>query len=124
MATIVAVGIGGAFGAIARYLISGWIYNRWDGIFPLGTYLVNVLGSFILGFLVVYFNEKVMISPAIKIMITVGILGSFTTFSTFSVETLKLIQLSMWKDAALNLILSIVSGLFFAWLGAFLAAKS
>ena len=123
MNTIIAVGIGGAIGAISRYWISGWIYSRWEGMFPLGTFIVNIAGSFILGFLAVYFNQRTIVSPAIKMMVTVGILGSLTTFSTFSLETVKLLQLSLWRPAFLNVIISVFSGILFAWAGAMLAAK-
>ena len=121
MEKILAIGLGGAIGAIGRYVISGWIYAKWEGMFPLGTFIVNIVGSFALGFLIIFFDERLTISPTIKVMITIGILGSFTTFSTFSVETLKLIELSLWRDAALNLILSVFSGLISAYLGIILA---
>ncbi len=121
MEKILAIGLGGAIGAISRYLISGWIYTKWEGMFPLGTFLVNVFGSFLLGFLIIFFDDRLTINPTIKMMITIGILGSFTTFSTFSVETLKLIELSLWRDAALNLILSVFFGLTSAYLGVILA---
>ena len=121
MERIIAIGLGGAIGAISRYLISGWIYAKWEGMFPLGTFIVNVFGSFVLGFLIIFFDDRLTISPTIKVMITIGILGSFTTFSTFSVETLKLIELSLWKDAFLNLFLSVIVSILSAYLGIIMA---
>jgi fluoride exporter len=121
MIKIIYIGFGGAIGAISRYMISGWVHSKYEGMLPLGTLIVNMLGTFILGFFMVVFTEKSIFTPATRSMIGIGILGAFTTFSTFSVETMNLIELSLWKTAFINVTVSVFAGLFFAWLGSSIA---
>ena len=117
MVKIIFIGLGGAIGAIGRYLLSGWVHTRYEGIFPLGTFVVNILGTFLLGFLMILFTEKYLFSPVTRSVITIGIIGAFTTFSTFSIETINLIEMSLWKSAITNIFLSVSFGLFSGWLG-------
>ncbi len=80
---ILMVAAGGALGAVARYGLSGWVQSFLNTTFPLGTLVVNVLGSLALGFVLVFF-ESLAVTSEVRTLVTIGILGAFTTFSTFS----------------------------------------
>jgi CrcB protein len=114
---LIAVGVAGMIGALLRYslglLVDGW----WVGAFPLGTLLINIIGSFALGWLTAWANRVGNVPAWVKPGIGTGLIGSFTTFSTFSVETVTLVQQQLWGDAALYVGLSLFGGLFFAWAG-------
>jgi len=104
------VAVGGATGALARYWLSGWVASAFSGFFPLGTLVVNVLGSFLLGF-GMQAMEAVPVSAEVRTMLTIGFLGAFTTFSTFSYETVALLRDGDWTRASLYTGLSFVLGL-------------
>ncbi len=87
---VLAIGLGGALGSIARYLAVFWSQQHFPPGFPYGVLLVNVLGSFSIGFLIILFNEKLLLPPLWREAILVGGLGGFTTFSTFSLDTVRL----------------------------------
>ena len=88
---IVAVFIGGGLGSCARYLLQGAV-QRWSGsLFPWGTLVVNIAGSFIIGVLMASLEERFLVQPSLRLFLTVGILGGFTTFSSFSYETMALL---------------------------------
>jgi CrcB protein len=103
--TILYVGIGGFLGAISRFLIAGFVQKIAGILFPAGTLTVNVLGSFLIGFLVMIFEN--IIAPQWKALFITGFLGALTTFSTFSYETVVLIQESLYYKALLNVFLNI-----------------
>lgn len=111
------IGIGGAFGAVARYALSTWISQKYLYTFPWGTFIVNILGCFILGVVYVLGVENLMLSTNTRLFIAVGFLGAFTTFSTFSLETLNIIKSGDIKIALINSIGSLVVGLLAVWLG-------
>ncbi len=104
------VTVGGATGALARYWLSGWVASAFSGFFPLGTLVVNVLGSFLWGF-GMQAMEAVPVSAEVRTMLTIGFLGAFTTFSTFSYETVALLRDGDWTRATLYTGLSFVLGL-------------
>ena len=104
------VTVGGATGARARYGLSGWGDETFAGFFPLGTLVVNVLGSFLLGF-GMQTMEAVPVSAEVRTMLTIGFLAAFTTFSTFSYETVMLLRDGDWTRATLYTGLSFVLGL-------------
>jgi len=93
------IALGGALGALARYGLSGWVQESSAGTFPWGTLAVNVLGCFLLGFAFRVLQLSAL-SPGLRAAVTVGFLGAFTTFSTFSLEAIGLIQEERWARAA------------------------
>jgi CrcB protein len=121
MSKIVYIGLGGFLGASSRYLISKWVEMKWENVFPSGTLVVNTLGSFLLGFLMVIFIEKTANYTNLKIILTTGFLGAFTTFSTFSFETMMLLEDQSFLIAGLNIIANFFLGLLAVMLGIFIA---
>ncbi|KUJ71894.1 fluoride efflux transporter CrcB [Thiomicrospira sp. WB1] len=104
---LIMVALGGALGASARFALSHWVYAWLGRGFPWGTLAVNVLGAFVLGFLVMAFLHKWPTSVEVKTFWVVGFLGAFTTFSTFSLETYQLIQTAHWWKAGANIALNV-----------------
>ena len=117
MVKLVAIGAGGFLGAIGRYLIGRLLGKIWRGKFPLGTFVVNMLGCFALGLLVgkPHFLATLM-DGSVRAAISVGFMGSFTTFSTFMYESFMLGERGNWSLGAANIVLSLAAGLFLAWL--------
>ena len=103
---LLAVGTGGFFGAISRFALSGWIQKLTGASFPYGTLTVNVLGSFVIGFLLLFFEQSV--APQQKALIMTGFLGALTTFSTFSLETVLMLQEHFYLKALSNLSLNVL----------------
>jgi CrcB protein len=104
------VGLGGFLGANARYLLGGFISERWGATFPFGTFVINITGSFILGFFMAYAQDRPWVAPAARLMFAVGFVGAYTTFSTFEYETMRLIQERELVLAAWNVFGSLLSG--------------
>ncbi|MDT8375947.1 MAG: fluoride efflux transporter CrcB [Mariprofundaceae bacterium] len=118
---LAAVAIGGAFGAVMRWLMAGAV-QRWAGTaFPWGTFAVNALGSFLLGFLFVWLIERSTATELVRLALTVGLLGAFTTFSTYSLESIRLLQEGALGMAAANVMGQVVVCLVLTWLGIQLA---
>lgn len=118
---LTAVAIGGAAGAVMRWLMAGAV-QRWAGTaFPWGTFAVNALGSFLLGFLFVWLIERSTASELVRLALTVGMLGAFTTFSTYSLESIRLLQEGALGMAAANVMGQVVVCLLLTWLGIQLA---
>lgn len=118
---LTAVAMGGAAGAVMRWLMAGAV-QRWAGTaFPWGTFAVNALGSFLLGFLFVWLIERSTASELVRLALTVGMLGAFTTFSTYSLESIRLLQEGALGMAAANVIGQVVVCLLLTWLGIQLA---
>ncbi len=116
------IGVGGFFGAISRYLVAGWVQDLSHSVhFPYGTLAVNVLGSFLLGFLLRYAFTHNVFSPEIRLLIFIGFLGAFTTFSTFSTETFNLFADGALTPALMNITANVLLGLGAVWLGQTLA---
>jgi CrcB protein len=110
MGNFLAVGAGGFLGAITRYAVGLWIGQRWGRSFPMGTFVINVSGSFIIGLVMTLFTERLMVNPQWRLLIAVGFLGAYTTFSTFELETGNLLRDSEWMLAAMNVVLSVLAG--------------
>ena len=121
MVDLVAVGVGGCLGSVARYLVSDWADRLAGGGFPLGTLLVNVLGCFAIGCLVLLI-ERGTLSEGARRFCIVGILGGFTTFSAFGNETLQLISAGLPVRAAASVAANVVVGVAAVWLGRTVAA--
>ncbi len=118
----VAIFLGGGLGAMMRDIVSRFVYSLFFPTFPYGTMAVNVLGSFLFGFLW-QLTERLIVSREIKALIFTGFLGAFTTFSTFSFETVNLIREGEIKFAVLNIVASVFLGLFCIFLGIFFAKQ-
>jgi CrcB protein len=119
--SILVIGVGGAAGAVSRYLATGWIQGLSGGFFPWGTLVVNVVGSLALGFVLVWLQASVS-SAELRELVTIGFLGSFTTFSTFSYETVAMLRDGEWLRAGGYTTGSIVLGAVAVAVGALLAS--
>lgn len=113
--------LGGAAGTLLRYAVSRAAQPLGSEAFPMGTLAVNVAGSFLIGLLATLLLERSTVSAELRITLTVGVLGGFTTFSAFSFETLKLLNDGEWPFAALNVTVSVLAGLAAVWAGQTLA---
>jgi len=123
MINLLAIAIGGATGSLCRYGMSNTIYFLLGRGFPYGTLAVNILGSIIMGIAYVLMIEKVEVTPEWRMGIIVGLLGAFTTFSTFSIETLDLLKAGENLKASLNVFLSVTLCISGCWIGMVLARQ-
>ncbi len=118
MTNILLVGIGGFIGSVLRYLASGYVQQASKSVdFPYGTLAVNVVGCFIIGFLAQLAESRGVFTSESRLFVFVGILGGFTTFSSFGNETLNLARDSQMMGALANIGANVVIGLFAVWLG-------
>ena len=115
------VGAGGFLGAVARYLVSGWISQLSPGRCPWGTFAVNVTGSFMLAFLVTVVLERLLSGNNWRLFLGIGFLGAYTTFSTFAWETDSLVRQGSWLLAAANVGGNVAAALVAARIGLILA---
>lgn len=118
---LVAVAAGGAIGAVLRWVMASGVQKLVGGAFPWGTFAVNALGSFMLGFLFVWLIERTTVSELLRLALTVGFLGAFTTFSTYSLESIRLLQEGAFTLALGNILGQVVVCLLLTWLGVQLA---
>ena len=102
------VAIGGAIGSVARYQLDAWVQARNGSRFPWGTFVVNVLGSFLLAVLMFAALRTDAVSPTVRVALSAGVLGVFTTYSTFNYETLRLAQGGAWSMCILNVVATVV----------------
>lgn len=110
------VGVGGIFGAISRFSLGKWITSKTTVTFPLGTWIINISGSFILGILsVMHLNNQ--ISEWLWLLCGTGFLGAYTTFSTFGYETIQMLQKKDIINAVIYVSTTVVLGVIFAWIG-------
>ena len=117
------VALAGALGAVARYALHLWATRLWGERFPWGTLLVNVIGCLLLGFVVELVWRSPVTSPWLRVYVPVGLLGGFTTFSTFSYETLRHLEQGEWGIAGMSVAANVGLGLLAMGLG-FLAART
>jgi CrcB protein len=123
MLQMIAIAGGGAIGALLRFWVSNGIYQLVGRAFPWGTLAVNVIGSFLMGVLFVLLLERSLLGAEWRAAVLVGLLGAFTTFSTFSIETLTLIEQADYLKAVFNAVFSVVVCVLACWLGLALARQ-
>ncbi len=121
--TVLGVAVSGAFGAVARYGVSVLMMQHVGGGFPWGTLAANLVGCFLLGLLDGFVVSGQLVSAEARLLLGTGFLGAFTTFSTFSVETIRALEVGQWLVAGSYLVVSLIGGLALAALGATLATK-
>jgi len=111
------ISLGAILGANARYWVGDWAAQRWGSAFPLGTLLINLSGSFLLGLFVTLATERFMLDPRWRTFFAIGFLGAYTTFSTYTYESMNLINQGQWAAGLLNLLGSAVLGALAVFLG-------
>lgn len=113
------IGLGGFAGAIVRYVVGSYIGERYGMRFPYGTFVINMTGSFLVGFVVAWLSQTTA-SMYWRYLIPIGFIGAYTTFSTFEYETLRALQDGQITVGLLNVVLSVVVGFVAVWAGAVL----
>ncbi|MDX8387765.1 MAG: fluoride efflux transporter CrcB [Ghiorsea sp.] len=121
MKQVLAIALGASCGAVCRWWMVLLMQRWFNSSYPWATLFVNAAGSFVLGFLVIWFLDKTHLSDLLRLLLTVGFLGSFTTFSTFSVETVRLMEQGSITLSLVHTIGSVVLCIGMAWLGMLLA---
>ena len=116
------IAAGSAIGGVSRYLLGGFLQRQTGGTFPIGTLVINITGSFLLGLILRYAVETTTLTPEARAFLTIGFCGGYTTFSTFSYETVALMEDGQWPRAALYVALSVGLSVLAAFLG-FAAAR-
>lgn len=117
METVLYIAVFGALGCLSRYYLSGWIYELFGRAFPYGTFAVNIVGAFLIGLIMEFSLRSALVSPQLRIGLTIGFLGGLTTFSTFSYETFRLLEDGELLIASANVLFSVMTCLVFTWLG-------
>lgn len=117
------IAIGGACGSVVRYIISEYIATKNNSNFPLGTFVVNTIGSLIIGFLFGFFSINGEVNDRLKFLVFIGFLGGFTTFSSYALENMKHLQNNLFSTALLYILLSNFLGILLAYFGYILALK-
>ncbi|MBI5368823.1 MAG: CrcB family protein [Planctomycetes bacterium] len=117
MSRLAWITLGGAAGTAARYLLATWIYQRWGTGFAWGTLAVNLIGSYLIGFLMQVGAASDLLSPTARLALTTGVMGGFTTCSSFSWETLGYLSAGAWRLGALNIAATVAGALTATFLG-------
>jgi len=115
--TILLVALGGALGSVARYLFSLTVLRVTGSLFPFGTFAVNVVGCFVFGLIAGAAEQRVQIAPELRLFLLVGVLGGFTTFSSYAFESFALVRDGQFAWAGLNVVGQVVAGLIGMWAG-------
>ncbi len=123
MSKYLVVVLGGGVGSLTRYMAGTAIMQRFGGTFPLGTFVINVTGSFLIGLLMTLFTERLDWSPQWRLLMVTGFLGGYTTFSSFEYESLQALRQGAKWPGLFNLVGSVVAGYIAVWLGALLAER-
>jgi CrcB protein len=118
------IAVGSAIGGVSRYLLGGFVQRVLESTFPVGTLLINLTGSFLLGAILRYGVETPTLSPEVRAFLTIGFCGGYTTFSTFSYETAALLEDGEWARAGMYVALSVVLSLVGTFLGFALAREA
>jgi len=114
---LLAIGVGGALGAIARYALGGAVHRLVPGSFPYGTFVVNVIGCLVFGIVIGLGESRFVLGPPTRAFLLVGVLGGFTTFSSFTFETFELLRSDQFGAASANVVGQIALGLLALWAG-------
>ncbi len=117
MNQVLAIAVGGAVGGVLRFWMSTWVHTFAGRSFPYGTLAVNVLGCLVIGFLFVLFLERFSSDTVLRAGLLIGLLGGFTTFSTFSIETFNLIEQGAYMKASINMTASLILSVGATWIG-------
>jgi CrcB protein len=123
MTQVLAIGIGGAIGSLLRFWMSTWVHSFAGRGFPYGTLTVNVLGCLVMGVLFVLFTERFSDNAVLRAGMLIGVLGGFTTFSSFSIETFNLMEQGAHLKALANMALSLILCVGGTWLGVILGRQ-
>ena len=115
--TILLIALGGALGSVARYLFSTAVLRATGSLFPLGTFAVNVVGCLVFGLIAGAAEQRVQMAPELRLFLLVGILGGFTTFSSYAFESFALLRDGQFAWAGLNIVGQVVAGLIGMWAG-------
>jgi len=115
------IGVFGFLGAVARFEVGRFIAVYWPSTFPLGTLIINIAGCFAMGLILTYSLERLTLSPELRLGLTTGLIGAFTTFSTFSLETINLLSAGKITSAVTYVLLSTIGGLMAVRSGTILA---
>jgi fluoride exporter len=115
--TAIGITVAGAFGALARYGLEGFVSRRLTTAFPWGTFVVNITGAFVLGLVFTLFTERLTVAPWVRSTVMIGFLGAYTTFSTLSLETFRLLEDGAYAGAIANGLGSLAAGLVAVYLG-------
>jgi fluoride exporter len=115
------IGLAGFAGTLLRYGLSGWIARRFGETFPLGTLMVNLIGCFLAGLLFYLMFDRYLVNQTVRIVLMIGLLGGFTTFSSFGLQTFTLLRDGEMGLALLNIAVSNLGGLLMVWVGYSLA---
>lgn len=114
---VLLISVGAILGANARYWIGDWIAQKWGTSFPYGTLIINITGSFLIGLFISLTTERITIDPRWRYMIVVGFLGAYTTFSTYTLESMNLFERGQWQLGLLDVLGSVIIGLVAVGLG-------
>jgi CrcB protein len=117
MQRLIYIGLAGGSGTLLRYWISEWAAARFGKVFPVGTLLVNLAGCLLAGFLFQLFTERFAINQTLSVVVLIGLLGGFTTFSSFGLQTFNLLREGEIGFALLNIAVSNIAGLMLVWVG-------
>jgi len=115
------IALGAIVGANLRYFLSDWVARHYSASFPYGTLLVNASGSLLLGFFLVWTSDRVLVSPDVRLLVAVGFCGSYTTFSSYTFETFRMVQQGHFGAAGTNFLVNNMLSLACVFVGAVLA---
>jgi len=117
MIKYIMVGLGGFLGAVARFWLGGYVYERMGTRFPYGTFVINCSGCFAIGFIMAILGERTHLNPNWRLLIPIGFIGAYTTFSAFEYETMMAMRDGALLIAFLNVVLSVIVGFACVWTG-------